>query len=109
MPVVAPADSLEHISRACSTSIASAGIFQSCASLGMVIVAAKVVAVKRREMSIKVNFFICLYELDCKGTTKNAHTQVERAINCKKIDDYLSHPLFVTHSSSLENEMMNIG
>ena len=89
MPVVALADSLEQMSRACSTSMALAGMFQSFASSGIVMVAAKVVAVKRREMSMKDNFFIYLYELGCKGTTKNAHTQVERAINCKKIDNFI--------------------
>ena len=90
VPVVAPADRFLHISRACSTSMALAGIFQSLASSGMVIVAAKVVAERRRVMSMKDSFFICVHELGCKGTTKNAHTQVERAINCKKIVHFFS-------------------
>ena len=55
--------------------MALAGIFQSFASSGIVMVAAKVVAVKRREMSMKDNFFIYLYELGCKGTKKNGDEQ----------------------------------
>jgi hypothetical protein len=38
-------------------------------------VAAKVLAVKRRVRSMKVIFFICLYELGCKGTKKNGDVQ----------------------------------
>ena len=79
--------------------MASAGIFQSLASSGIVIVAAKVLAAKRRVRSMKDSFFICLYELGCKGTTKNAHTQVERVINCKKIDISISFDIY--HSFKL--------
>ena len=81
MPVVAPADSLEQMSRACSTSMASAGIFQSFASSGMVIVAAKEVAAKRRVMSMKDSFFICVYELGCKGTKNSLYKQIYHTKN----------------------------
>jgi hypothetical protein len=46
--------------------------------------------------------------LRCKGTKKNAHTQVKRAIFVKRID-YLSHTMFSTHSSLLESEVLNVG
>ena len=55
--------------------MALAGMFQSFASSGMVMVTAKVVAAKRREMNMKDNFFIYLYELGCKGTKKNGDEQ----------------------------------
>ena len=65
--------------------MALAGIFQSFASSGIVMVAAKVLAAKRREMSMKDIFFIYLYELGCKGTKKNGDEQKNSVFSLQNI------------------------
>ena len=43
----------------------------------------------------------------CKGTTKNAHTQAKRALFVRKIIDVSIQMVFITHLSSLKNEVMD--
>ena len=48
-------------------------------------------------------------QIGCKVTTKNAHTQVMRAIFSKKIDLSICIQYSAPHSSSLECEVLDIG
>ena len=48
-------------------------------------------------------------EKTCKGTTKNAHLQEKLAIFAKKIDLSICIQYSISHSSSLESEILEIG